>query len=125
MNKHFGYKTTTTISFTDVPRTHKYYNDISIDAKAEYINVKNTTFNPDGLITREEASAIVTTIMNCKDSNLDKLSKYTDADKVSSWAKTSVEGAIERGYLGQGSTEFRPQGFVSTKDLDVILSRLK
>ena len=48
---------------------------------------------------RQEVAVILTNIMNNKDTVYDRINTFTDGYKTSSWAKSSVEGAIEAGYL--------------------------
>ena len=42
---------------------------------------------------------ILKNIMKNKDENLDKLNTFKDGNKTSQWTQSSIEGAIEAGYL--------------------------
>lgn len=60
------------------------------------------------------------------DSNFDKLSRFKDAHKTSSWAKPGVEGTIEKGYMGGYSDNtFRPNNKITRAEAVATLSRIK
>ena len=64
--------------------------------------------------------------MKLDDSNHDKLDKYSDKNKVSSWALNSVEGIIEKGYMnGYEDKTFRPNNSITRAEAVVTLSRVK
>jgi len=50
---------------------------------------------------------------------------YKDNNQVSSWAKDSVEGVIEKGYMGAGGVYFNPKGKMTRSEAVVALSRVK
>jgi len=59
------------------------------------------------------------------DINHDKLNKYKDKSQVSSWAKNSVEGMIEREYMsGYSDGTFKPKGKITRAEAVVTLSRV-
>lgn len=124
VNKAFGYTEKGTLTYTDVKKEAWYYDEVAIAAKAGYISTANSTFRPNDQITREEVAAIVTTIKKNKDNNLDKLSKYQDANLVSLWAKSSVEGAIEAKYMGVNVTKFNPKYNISRAEAVTTLMRV-
>ncbi len=126
VNRAFGFKTKASNEpFIDVQTNNWYYDDVRIAIKAGYITTAQNKFRPNDPISREEVAAIVTTIKKNKDNNLDKIKKYKDYNKVSKWALSSVEGAIEKGYMGQGSLEFRPTANITRAEAVVTLSRIK
>ncbi len=126
VNRAFGFKTKAANEpFIDVQTNNWYYDDVRIAIKAGYITTAQNKFRPNDPISREEVAAIVTTIKKNKDNNLDKIKKYKDYNKVSKWALSSVEGAIEKGYMGQGSLEFRPTANITRAEAVVTLSRIK
>lgn len=124
VNKVFGYSNKAIENFSDVNPGAWYYDEVCIAIYEGYIDSNQTKFRPNDTITRQEAAAIITSIMKCKDSNLDKIEKYIDYYKVANWALSSVEGAIERGYMGVGSKEFRPTDNVTRAEAVVMLSRI-
>ena len=127
VNKVFGYTQKCTEQFTDVNKDDWFYDDICIGVKAGYIKGKSKDiFSPNDNITREEAAMILTNIMKNKDENLDKLTTFKDGDKTSQWAQSSVEGAIEAGYLnGDDKGLLNPISNITRAEAITMLSRVK
>ena len=126
-NRVFGFTEKGTVTFNDVRSSDWFYNEIAIAQKAGYINGKSsTTFAPNDKITRQEVAVILTNIKNNKDTNYDKLNKFTDGYKTSEWAKSSVEGAIEAGYLnGNDKGLLNPISNITRAEAVTMLSRVK
>nr|WP_317332338.1 S-layer homology domain-containing protein [uncultured Romboutsia sp.] len=126
VNKYFGFTEGSNSSFDDVLPSQWYYKDIAIAEKAGYINGRSEHyFDPDSPITREEAAKIVTTITGTLDHNHDKLNKFVDGYKVSDWAKSYVEGALEQGYLiGNEQGLVNPVNNITRAESVVMLSRI-
>lgn len=126
VNKVFGYTEKGNESFKDVKVGQWFYDDICIALKAGYINGKSKdTFAPNDNITRQEAAMILTNIMKNKDENLDKLNTFKDGDKTAKWAKSSVEGAIEAGYLnGYEDKTIKSNGNMRRAETVIMLSRI-
>ena len=126
VNRVFGYTQKDIEKFTDVNEDNWFYEDICIGIKAGYIKGRSEDiFAPNDNITREEAAMIVTNIMNNKDENLDMLNTYKDADKTSEWAKSSVEGAIEAGYMsGYEDKTIRANKIITRAEAVYMLSRV-
>lgn len=126
VNKVFGFNQKGTVTFNDVKSTDWFYDEIAIAQKSGYINGKSaTTFAPQDKITRQEVAVILTNIMNNKDTNYDKINQFTDGYKTSSWAKSSVEGAIEAGYLsGDDKGLLNPTSNITRAEAITMLSRV-
>ena len=85
-----------------------------------------TEFKPNDYITREEAAVMIANYKKLYDTNLDKLDKYNDGNKVSSWAKSSVESVIEKGYMGgYEDNTFKPKNKITRAEALVTLSRIQ
>ena len=126
-NKVFGYNDKGTENFNDVNPGDWYYNDVCIAVKSGYINGKTlTTFEPNSPITRQEVAKILTTIMNNKNTDYDKLSKFKDGNKVDNWAKPYVEGALDAGYLsGDDKGNLNPTKNITRAEAVTVLIRVK
>lgn len=126
LNKVFGLNKSSGKVFTDT-RYHWAKYEIDVAVTNGVCNGKTATeFKPDDPITREEASVMIANYKNISDKNLDKLSRFKDAYKVSSWAKPSVEGIIEKGYMGGYSDNtFRPKEKITRAEAVSTLSRIK
>lgn len=126
VNRAFGFTEKAEISFGDVSFGQWYYDEVCIAVKAGYIDGDDlNNFNPNHNITRQEVAKIITKITNSVDENIDKVLSYKDANQVSDWALPYVEGAIERGYMGNGGTEFRPKDSITRAESVVTLRRTK
>lgn len=127
VNIVFGFNEKGTVTFNDVKSSDWFYDEIAIAQKAGYINGKSeTTFAPQDKITRQEVAVILTNIKNNKDTNYDKINQFTDGYKTSEWAKSSVEGAIEAGYLsGDDKGLLNPTSNITRAEVVTMLSRVE
>lgn len=127
VNRVFGFNEKGTVTFNDVKSSDWFYDEIAIAQKAGYINGKSeTTFAPQDKITRQEVAVILTNIKNNKDTNYDKINQFTDGYKTSEWAKSSVEGAIEAGYLsGDDKGLLNPTSNITRAEVVTMLSRVE
>ncbi|WP_338658460.1 S-layer homology domain-containing protein [Paraclostridium sordellii] len=127
INNVFGYNQMGTEQFDDVNESDWFYSDICIGINMGYIKGKSKDkFAPNDSITRQEVAMILTNIMDNKDNNLDKLSLFKDGHQTDEWAKPSVEGAIESGYLnGYEDQTIRANGNITRAEAISMLSRVK
>lgn len=125
LNQVFGLTKSSGKVFNDTTN-HWAKEQIDIAVTNGVCNGKTETeFKPNDLITREEAAVMIANYKKIADSNLDKLNNYKDANKVSSWAKPSVEGTIEKGYLGGYSDNtIRPKDKITRAEAVVMFSRI-
>lgn len=125
-NKAFGLTTSSGRVFVDTTN-HWAKTQIDIAVTNGVCNGKSATeFKPNDPITREEASVMIANYKKLADTNYDKLNKYNDSNQVSSWAKNSVEGMIENGYMsGYSDGTFRPKGKITRAEAVVTLSRVR
>ena len=120
-------KNDTTRLFKDVARTEKDYQYlVSAFNKGVIKGVSSTHFNPEGSLTREQAATIMIRALGLEgrvqDSQL--LSKYSDRNQVSEYAKAAVIEATRIGLM-QGNTngQFNPKGKLSRAEAAIIVSR--
>lgn len=126
VNRKFGFKDTEDITFTDIDENSWYYNEVKIAVKARYINGNgDNTFSPNKPITREEVAVIVSSIMNNKQENLEKIFQYEDYAMISPWATSSFEGVVSNGYMGVAETNLRPKDKITRSESIVTLQRVK
>ncbi len=127
VNKIFGYTQEGIEEFTDVDKDDWFYKDICIAVKEGYIKGRSEQlFAPNDKITRQEAAMILTNIMNNKDENLDKLNTFKDGHKTSNWAMSSMEGAIESGYIkGYDDKTIRPNKEMTRAEAISMLTRVE
>ena len=127
LNKYFNLSKTSGITFNDVSSSHWAKNEIDIAVTNGICKgVSSTEFAPDVPITREQAAVMIANYLNIKDTNYDKLSKFNDKNNVSSWAKSSIEALLERGYLtGTSSTTLSAKNNTTRAESVTLLSRIK
>lgn len=125
LNKSFGLTTSSGKTFDDT-KTHWAKNEIDIAVTSGVCSGKSATeFKPNDLITREEAASMISNYKKLADANHDKLYKYVDNNQVSSWAKNSVEGMIEKGYMnGYSDGTFKAKGKITRAEAVTTLSRV-
>ncbi len=126
VNRKFNFTEVEDIIFTDVDKSAWYYEEVQKAVKAGYIKGNgDNTFEPNAKITREEVAVIITSIMNNKQENLEKIFWYKDYDMISSWATSSLEGAVSNGYMGVLETHLRPKDNITRAESVVTLQRVK
>lgn len=80
--------------FTDVPTTHKYYNEIILAAKAGLVNgYPDGTFLPENTLKRAEIVTILNRLArrNIVDKNANEVKKFSDID--GHWARNQIIAA--------------------------------
>ena len=126
VNRRFNFTEVEDITFTDVDKDAWYYEEVQKAVKVGYIKGNgDNTFEPNNPITREEVAVIITSIMNNKEENLEKIFWYKDYDMISFWATSSLEGAVSNGYMGVLDTHLRPKDNITRAESVVILQRVK
>ena len=126
VNRRFNFTEVEDITFADVDKDAWYYEEVQKAVKVGYIKGNgDNTFEPNNPITREEVAVIITSIMNNKEENLEKIFWYKDYDMISFWATSSLEGAVSNGYMGVLDTHLRPKDNITRAESVVILQRVK
>ncbi len=122
LNKYFNLAKTSGVSFNN----HWAKNEIDIAVTNGICQgVSSTEFKPNDPITRDQAAVMIANYLNIKDINYDKMSKFKDKNQVSSWAKSSVESLLEKGYLTRtSSTTIGPKNNTIIAQSVALLSRL-
>ncbi len=85
-----------------------------------------TTFDPEGAITREEAAAVITRVAE-KFAYIaaDKPLNYNDTWRISSWAKFYVQWVTESGIMtGTDLNEFTPRAYYTIEQAIATTNRL-
>ncbi|MCR8746915.1 S-layer homology domain-containing protein [Romboutsia lituseburensis] len=87
--------------------------------------ISKTKFNPNGQITREETAAMLANYKKISDYALDKINTFNDKNNISNWAKASVEGVIENGYMGgYPDKTFKPKKSITRAEAVVTLNNV-
>ena len=112
----------TETDFTDVPVSHWAYQAIGALKTSGIVNgVTETTFNPDGNVTRAEFTKMVAALFDLKASTEE--SKFEDCT-ADDWFTPYVIAASEAGYVnGVDDTHFNPNDQITRQDVCTILGR--
>jgi polygalacturonase len=131
VNRVFGYTDKSVLSFKDVSTDAWYYEDIS-KAYAAGILKGDTSgkFRPEAPLSRQEAATVIYRAFNLKAKDINSVSRYSDAKKISEWSKTAISAMAEGGYIsGRGADAFEPLSNItraeSVKMLDNVVGELK
>ena len=118
-------------AFSDVEEDDWFYGAASWAAQEGIFEGYDGEFDPDGVLTREQAAAVLMrwTEMNGGDvSGRADLSKFPDADSVSGWAVDSVKWAVESGVLqgveSSGVITIDAQGTATRAQIAALMMRL-
>ena len=125
-NRVFGLTSTSGKVFNDTIN-HWAKKEIDIAVTNGVANgMSDEIFAPDKLITREEAAKMLANYKGISDANHDKSKRFNDYNDISDWAKDSVEGAIEYGYInGMGDETLAPKNPMKRAEVVVMLNRVK
>jgi hypothetical protein len=106
--------------YTDLTSGAWYEDEINFILAKGYMNgTSDTTFSPNASLTREQ---LVTILWRIADSPAAGELTFADADQVSSWAKTAVAWAAEKGYVeGVGNNKFAPKSAITRQDMAKII----
>ena len=117
------------LSFADVPEGKWFYNAVRWAVETGVsTGVSETAFNPNGSVTREQiASFLARNDGVAADYPTDAINAFSDADRVSGWAKTSVAWAIDKGIInGKGSgdaAKIDPKGKATRAEVATMIYR--
>lgn len=125
-NKYFGLTSKSGKVFSDTIG-HWAQSEIDIAVTNNIVNGVNANeFKPNSYLTREQAAVIINNYLNLPNENGYVVNKYIDSNRISSWAKLSVEGVLIKGYMGGYSDNtFRPLDNITRAEAVVVLDRIK
>lgn len=115
------------LNFKDVPIGSWYYEPIQQIAQLGIVNgTSATTFSPKDYITREQIAAIMDKVLVEQGVELPKgdLSTYSDADKVSTYFKDSMERIVGAGILAGSNNHLNPKGTATRGMTSAFLDRM-
>lgn len=115
------------LPFTDVSSDDLSYVIYSLHKSKVVNGTSPTTFNPDGLITRQEAAVMIYNL--CKALNYDLSTNggvaFTDEAGIASWAREAVSAVSAAGIMsGIGDGRFDPTGTYTNEQSAVTLLRV-
>ena len=100
INKALKNTATANISFSDVPYSEWFYQDVSKALAATYVaGYEDNTFKPNNPITRQEAAVIISRIIPTYGSYGD-LNAFSDRSSIADWAYTAFQKVNGKAYMG-------------------------
>ncbi len=117
------------LKFGDVDESSIYADAVAwADSNSIVNGYGNGTFMPDNVITREQLVTLIYQYAQFKGvvkPNTGNINSFTDADKVSNYAKEAMAWAIGAGIVsGQGDNTLNPTGSTTRAQTAVILMKL-
>ena len=117
------------LKFGDVDESSIYADAVAwADSNSIVSGYGNGTFMPDNVITREQLVTLIYQYAQFKGvvkPNTGNINSFTDADKVSNYAKEAMAWAIGAGIVsGQGDNTLNPTGSTTRAQTAVILMKL-
>lgn len=113
--------------FTDVSATDWFYNQISMANKLKLIDgVSKTEIAPNQAVTREQVFKILSNFMSLNTTDVDMagLSKFSDAQSISSWAKSSVAAMVKAGYIAGSDGHLKPGAAITRAEFAQLMYNL-
>ena len=125
LNNYFGLTKSSGKVFNDT-KTHwaKASIDIAV-TNGVCSGATSTEFKPNDPITREQVAVMLSNYKKLTDNNHEEIYKFSDKNQISAYAKDSVEGVVERGYMGGYSdSTFKPKSKITRAEAVSTLSRV-
>ena len=128
-----GLELSTNDIFEDVSSADWFYSYIATAFDAGIIKgISDNLFNPEGVITKEEASVMIARaarlcglyIEENEDYIRNILSAFTDYTSSSDWAKSSLAFCYDNGILNENEINIEPQKNISRAEVAVMLYNL-
>ena len=126
VNKAFKTKNNDTIyNFSDVNSSDWFYAEVMSAKAAGYISgYPDGTFKPNKVITRQEAAALITTLLNLESEDESVIKSFNDYQSIDSWAKSSVNKVATHGIMsGFPDKTFGPQKNITRAETVVTLDK--
>jgi len=126
MTRVFNYQEKSSIQFKDVKPTDWFSDYVSRVKEASIIEgYPDGTFKPQDSITREQAAAIISRAFGFEASDVNACAKFSDAVKISEYAKKPVSAMVERGILqGRPGNIFAPGEKITRAEVIHIINKI-
>ncbi|WP_150265268.1 S-layer homology domain-containing protein [Paenibacillus tepidiphilus] len=110
-------------SFSDVKPGAWYYGAVSKAKELGYISGNGSTFNPDGVITRQDMAVMIAKAYDLAGNGAAAFS-FTDGGKISPYALEAVSAVTALGYMSGNGGAFEPGAYVTREMAAVVAVRL-
>ncbi|NUU63654.1 hemoblobin-interacting domain-containing protein [Paenibacillus agri] len=126
VNKLFGFKVSSSGSFSDVKDNAWYADTVSAAKAAGYITgYPDGSFKPEQKVNREQFARMLAGVFKLPHSGDSVLAGFGDGTAVSAYAREAVSGLLAGGYVsGYGDHTLRPQNVITRAEAVTLLDRL-
>lgn len=110
-------------SYKDINPSAWYYNDVAKAVALGVLDGSTSAIRPNDYVTREEAMNGLNVLYNLvAKSNDSALAKFSDSNRISSWAKSSVAALTDFGYIhGYPDGTVKPNAFITRAEFAKLL----
>ena len=128
LDETFGLTETTSIRYNDVSTSDWFYEYFAKAAAQGYILNYGQNANPNGALSREEATSLLVRYLNLPDDVKAPATTFTDYEQISSFYRDNVLKATATGLIygykeSNGTYTFRPQNTLTRAEALTILYR--
>lgn len=125
-NRYFGLKRKSGVVFSDT-KDHWSKEEVDIAVTNGVVNgITKDKFAPNDYITREQAASMISNYKQIASHNYEMINKYKDSKDVSTWAKSSLEAVLKRGYMrGYSDNTLKPKSYMTRAEVVSMLNRIK
>ena len=118
VNRAFGAIATDDVSgFKDVKESDWFYNDIAKALRmGTFVGSGGGKMNPRDPILREQAFTVVARALKLEDGDPSVLGKFSDAGKISGWAKGPVAAMVAAGYVNGSGGKLNPRATITRQE---------
>jgi pectate lyase len=130
LTRALGLNESTNAAYSDVSANDWYAGSVSAASKAGLVNgFEDGTFRPSTNITREQMAVMVSRAIALAgkkvNSDVSKLSVFTDSKAINSWAASAVAQSVNASIInGKSADAFMPYEHASRAEAAVMLKRL-
>ncbi len=122
INKNFNLTESGENVFLDISENDWFYNDILIAVKTGYLKGDNGYVNPNGFMTRAEASVVLSRLIKSDAEETQKV--FKDNDDIPNWAKDAVNKMVSLSIItGYGDGTFKPNNMITRAEACSLLIR--
>ncbi|WEK54130.1 MAG: S-layer homology domain-containing protein [Candidatus Cohnella colombiensis] len=116
-------------SFSDVKANNWYSNEVLIAEQKKLVSGHNDAFRPNDKLTREEMAVMIARALEYAAPTrifpLADLDSFTDADRISDWARWSFRISVVNGILiGTSQRSLDPTGTCTRAQAVIVLERM-
>ncbi|MNO23411.1 Cellulosome-anchoring protein precursor [compost metagenome] len=125
INRSFGLKESSEISFADLSKSNWAYEQAAIAVHAGYVQgYEDGTIRTGNTVSREEASSMIAKLLGVQLDVENALEQFSDTTAIAAWSKPAVSALLAKGIIkGYPDRTYRPQGSITRAESVIALTR--